>query len=341
MAILHQNGYIQFKDGHFLEAGKPITSEDFLELVQILPKINPALGGGGGGFSIGGGGRGAQGARGPAGPAGPAGVGLDSHVESAQSFYAEAIIADTTPVFPSMIYNGQAVSEIDVPAGQKLVITDAFFGFGFLFWTIEVDFGSGFTPIANFGFTLIAPITTEVKCFKSPITIVGGPGVKIRVKATAATLPDNPIDASITLRIYTEPLKSSFAASSKTPTVITLTAPETSGGTEEILNMSENGGAPTLALSVPPGKFLEIDDFDVAAGGQPGAFRLQQTNDGSTWFTIGRLDVVGIGNGAYLQVNPFTPWRIDGGPNVAVRVAITTPGGPLPVASVLTGFRKN
>lgn len=125
----------------------------------------------------------------------------------------------------------------------------------------------------------------------------------------------------------------------KTPTVITLTATATTGAVQEILPMSENGGPGALFIPVPSGSFLEIDDYDVSAGGAPGEFKLQQTNDGSNWFTIGNLQVIGQGLGAFRQVNPKTPWCVHGGPSVAIRIAITTPGGALPVASVLNGYR--
>jgi hypothetical protein len=103
--------------------------------------------------------------------------------------------------------------------------------------------------------------------------------------------------------------------------------------------MSENGGAPLSAIPVPTGSYLEITDYDVASGGAQGDFRLQQTNDGAAWFTIGALQTIGVGMGAHKQVNPDTPWRVDGGADVAVRVAITTPGGPLAVACVMNGYR--
>jgi len=81
----------------------------------------------------------------------------------------------------------------------------------------------------------------------------------------------------------------------KTPTIITITDPATTGGVPEVLNMSENGVPAGLSIPVPAGQYFEITDYDVAAGGQAGIFRLQQTNDGVTWFTIGALQLLGIG----------------------------------------------
>lgn len=125
----------------------------------------------------------------------------------------------------------------------------------------------------------------------------------------------------------------------KTSVAITLDTFETVDGTEQVLNMCENCGAPVDAIPVPAGTYLEIDDFDAASGGTPGKFRLQQTNDGTSWFTIGCIETFGIGKGVSLQVNPDTPWRIDGGPNVAFRIAILTPNGPTKVACVANGYR--
>jgi hypothetical protein len=131
-----------------------------------------------------------------------------THVETAHSLYAETTLPDTdnNPVFPSMIYDGAAVASIPVPSG-KLVITDAFFGFGFVFWSIEVDYGlgAGFVTLAKFGFTLIAPLTTEVKRFKSPIVIQGGSGVAIRLRVKSPDVPATPLDVNATIRLYSEP----------------------------------------------------------------------------------------------------------------------------------------
>jgi hypothetical protein len=124
----------------------------------------------------------------------------------------------------------------------------------------------------------------------------------------------------------------------KTPFIITIGEGFTTGIVDEVLPMSENAQTPASSIPVPAGSYMEIDDYDVACGGNLGKFKLQQTNDGSTWFTIGALDVSGTGVGTHRQVNPQTPWRVDGGANVAIRVAITTPSA-LPVTTVINGFR--
>lgn len=126
-----------------------------------------------------------------------------------------------------------------------------------------------------------------------------------------------------------------------TPRIITLGPAATTVATPEVLGMSENGAAPVLAIPVAPGTYFEITDYDVAAGGQQGTFKLQQTNDGVTWFNIGALQVSGVGQATSIMVNPQIYWKIDGnaGPAVAFRVEITTPGGITPVTCNISGNR--
>lgn len=119
------------------------------------------------------------------------------------SLYAEATLPDTTPVNPPMVYDGTTVTEILIPSGQ-FIISDLYFGIGFVYWTVEVDFGAGYVDFASFGFVLTAPPTTEVKKLKTPITIQGGPGVKMRLRVTSPVTPSAPIDVNATLRCRTQ-----------------------------------------------------------------------------------------------------------------------------------------
>jgi len=114
----------------------------------------------------------------------------------AHSLYAEASLPDATPVNPPMIYDGSVVTQILIPSGQ-FIISDLYLGFGFVYWVVEVDFGAGYVDYTRFGFTLLAPLTTEVKKFKTPITINGGPGVKMRLRVEAVTFP---VDVNCTIR---------------------------------------------------------------------------------------------------------------------------------------------
>lgn len=125
------------------------------------------------------------------------------------------------------------------------------------------------------------------------------------------------------------------------PRWITMGEAATTVVTPEVLPLRENGGAPALSIPVAPGTYFEITDYDVAAGGQQGTFKLQQTLDGISWFTIGALQVMGVGQATSLLVNPQIYWKIDGnaGPAVAFRVETTTPDGPTPVACNISGKR--
>lgn len=72
MAEILENGIVRFADGRILYGDSVISGADYLELAQLLHKLNPLLGRGGGGFPSGGGG--GAGRPGPAGTAGPPGA---------------------------------------------------------------------------------------------------------------------------------------------------------------------------------------------------------------------------------------------------------------------------
>lgn len=338
MARVRSDGLIQMRDGRILGPFDPITMSDYIELAQIISSINPSLaapfpglfrGGSGGGFVASGGG----------GQSSPAALGVvgaprETVSQDPHSLYAETTLSDTTPVNPPLVYDGNSVSEIPIPSGY-LAITDLYFGLGFVYWTIEVNRGSGFTSLATFGFTLLSPPVTEKKEFKFPIIIPGGTGVVMRLKVAAAVSPLVPIEVKATLRCYTN------SGAPPNASVLTLTDLTTKSASEEILNLSENGGTPASSIEVPAGTVLDIGDYDVASGGAPGSFKLQQTKDGLTWFTIGVLEVFGVGMGTSLTADPRTPWKIKGsdGPAVAIRLAVTTSAGATPVAAVLSAQR--
>jgi hypothetical protein len=252
--------------------------------------------------------------------------------------YAETTLPDTTPVNPSLIYDGTTVSEISIPSG-KFVITDLLIGFGFVYWTIQLDTGDGggFRTLATFGFTLIGS-TTEIKAFKTPITIQGGAGVKIRLQAQLATTPTVAIDVNATLRCYTDGSLPRFPT--RTPSVFTLTDLATSGSTEQVMNVAENGGTPGLSIPVPTSTVLQITDFDVASGSSAALVKLQYTSDGGVnWFTMGALEVAGLGTATWAKASPTIPWVITGGASVLVQITATTPAGVIPVTGVILGAR--
>lgn len=190
MARITPERNILMADGRHLGADSPVRISDLPELLPLFQTPSwPFMSGGGG----------RRGAQGPAGPPGP---GVANNVASANSLFAEATLSDTTPTNPQMVYNGSVVSQVSIPQGQQLVITDCYFGLGFVYWTIEVDSGAGFATLATFGFVITLPPVTEEKKFKSPIVIQGGPSVVMRLKVTAAATPATPIEVNATIRSY-------------------------------------------------------------------------------------------------------------------------------------------
>lgn len=74
MAQILANGLVEFKDGRVLYADSVINGNDYMELAELLPKLNPVLGRAGMiGFPFGGGGAGTPGAPGAAGARGATG----------------------------------------------------------------------------------------------------------------------------------------------------------------------------------------------------------------------------------------------------------------------------
>jgi len=84
LAQILANGLIQFSDGQILYSDTPVDGQRFMELQELLPKINPVIGrsamvgfpfvSGGGGGGGGGGTPGARGVDGAPGATGPQGV---------------------------------------------------------------------------------------------------------------------------------------------------------------------------------------------------------------------------------------------------------------------------
>jgi hypothetical protein len=124
--------------------------------------------------------------------------------------------------------------------------------------------------------------------------------------------------------------------SSDKETVRSITGSQTTAGAaEETLNLTLDGAAPAASIAVGTGSTLTISDWIVTCEGA-GRFRLQQTNDGITFFDIfllragadGTVGVTDLGVG--LVVN--------GGATVAVRVRVQTPSGALAVTTSLRGY---
>lgn len=108
----------------------------------------------------------------------------------------------------------------------------------------------------------------------------------------------------------------------------------TAGAAEETLLLSLDGSAPAATISLGIGESLTVTDWVATATGAAN-FRLQQTNDGITFFDLFMLRLaadgtVGVSNlGVGIVVN--------GGATVAVRIRVETTGG---AAAVTTSLRS-
>jgi len=92
---------------------------------------------------------------------------------------------------------------------------------------------------------------------------------------------------------------------------------------EEAYNLSFNGAAAAATQAVPAGTSLFITDI-ASHGNQVTMFRIQQTNDGLTWFD---LDIIRHAADGYIARTLQTPIRVIGGANVSIRARAQTPGG--------------
>jgi len=97
----------------------------------------------------------------------------------------------------------------------------------------------------------------------------------------------------------------------------------TGGAPEEAYLLSLNGAAAAATQAVPLGTSLFITDIASHAN-QITNFRLQQANDGATFFD---LDVIRHAADGYIARSLKTPIRVVGGANVVIRARIETPGG--------------
>ena len=126
-------------------------------------------------------------------------------------------------------------------------------------------------------------------------------------------------------------------ADNKSPVTIT-GSQTTSGAAEETLLISENGGPSVAFRLVAPGTTLVISDFDVSALGALAIFKIEQ-NSGAGFFPIASVTIPGLSFAASENVSPRTAWVLNG--PAAFRIRVATPGGALPVASTLSGYRES
>lgn len=126
-----------------------------------------------------------------------------------------------------------------------------------------------------------------------------------------------------------------------TVTVSSITGRQTTAGAaEETVNLIVNGAAPAASVAVPAGAVLCITDWDVCAPSSV-TWKLQQTNDGVTWFNIALAMVPGFAVTPTQSYSPKTGWIISGGANVAFRVRATTPSGPSLVTTTIRSYTES
>lgn len=114
----------------------------------------------------------------------------------------------------------------------------------------------------------------------------------------------------------------------------------TAGAAEETINLVVNGAAPVASVPVPAGATLYITDWDVCAPADV-SWKLQQTNDGVTWFNIALAFVPGFAVSPTQSYSPKTGWVVNGGANVAFRVRATTPGGASLVTTTIRSYTES
>ena len=124
-----------------------------------------------------------------------------------------------------------------------------------------------------------------------------------------------------------------------TTQVVSITGRQTTAGAaEETLLLSEDRAAPAASLGVPSQTTLVISDVDCAVTNGAGlVLRLEQDN-GSGFFTIGRIKVDGV----TALANPKVAWVVDGSAGAAVlfRVQIQTLGGSADVTCTIRAYRE-
>jgi len=126
-----------------------------------------------------------------------------------------------------------------------------------------------------------------------------------------------------------------------TVTVHSITGRQTTAGAaEETVLLTLDGAAPAAAISVPTGTVYTISDWGVCAAAAA-EWRLQQANDGVTFFDIGLAKVPGVAVTPTALYSVRTGWVIQGGPLVAFRVRVTTPGGPATVTTTIRGYTES
>jgi hypothetical protein len=111
----------------------------------------------------------------------------------------------------------------------------------------------------------------------------------------------------------------------------------TVGGGEETVLLSLNGAAAAATVPVATGTQLVISDWTFCAPTVTN-WRLQQTNDGVTFFDIALAGAPGSPAQPTAIFSPKTGWVVAGGANVAIRVRVQTGAGGVNVFTVVRSY---
>lgn len=112
----------------------------------------------------------------------------------------------------------------------------------------------------------------------------------------------------------------------------------TAGASEETVNLSVDGAVAAATISVVSNTCLIVSDAMFTAEGA-GRFKIQQTNDGSTWFDILYFRMPADGSGGLSEMK--IPLYVKGGTSVAIRVRAQTPGGAALVSATLRAYTES
>ncbi len=122
------------------------------------------------------------------------------------------------------------------------------------------------------------------------------------------------------------------------PAAKNITGRQTSaGGGEETVNLSLDGSTASATIAISTGTILVITDW-VCSAEAACRFRLQQTNDGVTFFDLGLLRI--SADGTVGMVGLGTGRRIVGGQTVAIRVRDDAAAATTLVQTTICGYTE-
>lgn len=110
----------------------------------------------------------------------------------------------------------------------------------------------------------------------------------------------------------------------------------TAGAAEETVALTLDGGAPAASIAVGVGTQLIITDWIISQT-LPANWRLQQTNDGISFFDIALAR--GSSDGS-IGFEFKTGIVVSGGDDVAIRVRVETPSGATAVTTTLRAYTE-